>query len=134
MKALRPQSGFRKDLKRITKRRYNLAKLAVVIDVLRNGQPLPPARRDHPLKGDWQDFRECHIEPDWLLIYQITGEHVVLARTGTHADLFNTWCGGRHAWGERLVLTAEDPAGTSVLVLDPKTAKIEPLARLGNGG
>ena len=88
MKALRPQSGFRKDLKRITKRRYDLAKLTAVTEILRKGQPLPPARRDHPLKGDWQDFRECHIEPDWLLIYQITDEHVVLARTGTHADLF----------------------------------------------
>ena len=90
MKALRPQSAFRKDLKRISKRRCDLAKLVAVTDLLRNGQPLPLARRDHPLKGGWQDFRECHIEPDWLLIYQITDEHVVLARTGTHADLFNT--------------------------------------------
>jgi len=88
MKALRPQSAFRKDLKRIRKRRYDLAKLEVVIDLLREEQSLPPQRRDHPLKGQWQDFRECHIEPDWLLIYQITDEHVILARTGTHADLF----------------------------------------------
>ncbi len=88
MKALRPQSAFKKDFKRISKRRYDLAKLEAVVDLLRNDQPLPPARRDHSLKGEWQDFRECHIEPDWLLIYQITAEHVVLARTGTHADLF----------------------------------------------
>lgn len=88
MKALRPQSAFRKDLKRIAKRRYDLAKLDAIVTLLRNDQPLPPLRRDHPLKGEWQDFRECHIGPDWLLIYQITDEHVVLARTGTHADLF----------------------------------------------
>ena len=88
MKALRPQSAFRKDLKRITKRGYDTARLEAVVDLLRQELPLPPARRNHPLKGEWQDFRECHIEPDWLLIYQITAEHLVLARTGTHADLF----------------------------------------------
>ena len=49
---------------------------------------MPPARRDHPLKGEWQGFRECHIEPDWLLIYEATDDDVTLARTGTHADLF----------------------------------------------
>ncbi len=88
MKATRPQTAFRKDLKRVRKRGYDLDKLEAVIELMRENLPLPPARHDHSLKGEWQDFRECHIEPDWLLIYQITDEHVVLARTGTHADLF----------------------------------------------
>ena len=50
--------------------------------------PLPTARRDHPLKGEWKGWRECHVEPDWLLIYKTTDTEVMLARTGTHADLF----------------------------------------------
>jgi mRNA interferase YafQ len=49
---------------------------------------LPEARRDHPLKGEWKGWRECHIQPDWLLIYRTTETEVLLARTGTHADLF----------------------------------------------
>lgn len=50
---------------------------------------LPPAYRDHPLKGSWSGFRDAHIEPDWLLIYRIAGEELQLARTGSHADLFD---------------------------------------------
>ena len=88
MKALRLETAFRKDLKRITKRGYDRAKLDAFAGLLRQQQPLAPARRDHPLKGEGQHYRECHLEPDWLLIYRITDEHVVLARTGTLADLF----------------------------------------------
>lgn len=69
MKATWPQTAFRKDLKRVRKRGYDLDKLEAVIELLREDLPLPKARRDHSLKGEWQDFRECHIEPDWLLIY-----------------------------------------------------------------
>ena len=90
MRALRLTSAFKKDLKRIAKRGYNRDLLDSVVDLLRAGQPLPVSRRDHPLKGAWKGRRECHIEPDWLLIYEVTRTHVLLARTGTHADLFGT--------------------------------------------
>ena len=88
MKALRLETAFKRDVKRITRRGYDRAKLDIVVQLLREAGRLPEARRDHPLSGEWQHYRECHIEPDWLLIYKFTDEHVVLARTGTHADLF----------------------------------------------
>jgi mRNA interferase YafQ len=62
--------------------------LDVVVDLLRRELPLPVARRDHALQGEWN----CHIQPDWLLIYQTTDDEVRLARTGTHADLFGDRC------------------------------------------
>jgi mRNA interferase YafQ len=88
MKALRIAMAFKKDLKRVERRGYERALLETVVDALRRGEELPTARRDHPLKGEWKDWRECHIEPDWLLIYKATDTEVLLARTGTHADLF----------------------------------------------
>ena len=88
MRTFHPKSSYRKDLKRIDKRGYDLAPLANVLNALRDGQPIPPARRDHPLKGEWATWRECHVEPDWLLIYKISGDEILLARTGTHVDLF----------------------------------------------
>jgi mRNA interferase YafQ len=88
MKALRIASAFKKDLKRITRRNYDRALLDAVVDALREGEQLPVARRDHLLKGEWKGWHECHIEPDWLLIYQADDDEVRLARTGTHADLF----------------------------------------------
>ena len=90
MKSFRHRSAYSKDLKRVIKRGYDPALLVAVLNALREGEQLPAARRDHPLKGDWKGWRECHIEPDWLLIYQATDDEVVLARTGTHADLFGT--------------------------------------------
>lgn len=90
MKNLRLTSAFKKDLKRITKRNYDRTLLEAVVDVLREAKTLPAARRGHALGGEWKGLRECHIEPDWLLIYQPTDNEVVLARTGTHADLFGT--------------------------------------------
>ena len=90
MKTLRLSSAFKKNLKRITKRRYDRGLLDTVVDLLRDGQPLSPARRDHVLKGAWNSCRECHLEPDWLLIYKTTDDEVWLVRTGTHADLFAT--------------------------------------------
>ena len=88
MRTFHFKSGYKKDLKRISKRGYDLAALAIVLNTLRVGDPLPPARRDHPLKGEWASWRECHVEPDWLLIYKIDGDEILLGRTGTHADLF----------------------------------------------
>lgn len=85
-----PSNQFRKDLKLAQKRGYDLDKLKKVITSLANGEQLDPKYRDHFLTGNFGGFRECHIQPDWLLIYQIDGEHLFLflARTGTHSDLF----------------------------------------------
>lgn len=85
-----PSNQFRKDLKIAQKRGYNLDKLKKVITALANGEPLEPKYRDHLLSGDYGGFRECHIQPDWLLVYQIDGNQLrlFLARTGTHSDLF----------------------------------------------
>jgi mRNA interferase YafQ len=88
MKALRFAGAFRKDLKRIAKRGYDRARLDFIVDTLRQGNALPPALRTHPLKGEWKGYWECHVAPDWLLIYKVSGEEVLLARTGTHSDLF----------------------------------------------
>jgi mRNA interferase YafQ len=65
-----------------------MAKLREVILLLIEGSPLPPRYKDHPLAGEWKHFRDCHIEPDWLLIYKIVGDDLHLVRTGTHSDLF----------------------------------------------
>jgi len=79
---------FKKDIKRLQKRGKNIAKLKSVIDLLIANQPLPPNTRDHPLAGNWAGHRDCHIEPDWLLIYKLFEDEVRLERTGTHSDLF----------------------------------------------
>lgn len=79
---------FKRDLKLAGKRGKNLAKMRELILLLGEGAPLPPRYRDHALGGDWKDFRDCPIEPDWLLLYKIDGNNAYLVRTGTHADLF----------------------------------------------
>jgi len=70
------------------RRGKNLAKLRALIDLLIEGEPLAAAYRDHPLGGDFSGSRDCHVEPDWVLIYMIDGNHVRFERTGTHSDLF----------------------------------------------
>lgn len=79
---------FKKDIKRALKRGKDLAKLKAVVDLLLAGHPLPPKNLDHPLGGSWAGHRDCHIEPDWILIYKILEEEIRLERTGTHSDLF----------------------------------------------
>lgn len=81
-------SQFRKDYKRAIKRGKDIAKLDDIIRKLARGEPLDIRHRDHALVGNWSSFRECHIEPDWLLIYRIETDVLVLtlARTGTHGD------------------------------------------------
>jgi mRNA interferase YafQ len=79
---------FRRDVKLAQKRGRDVAKLREVILLRIEGSPLPPRFRDHPLGGDWKRYRDCHIEPDWLLIYRIDGDDLHLVRTGTHSDLF----------------------------------------------
>ena len=78
---------FRRDLRTCAKRRYNMALLSAVIDTLRIPAPLPQKNKDHGLTGQYAGHRECHIQPDWLLIYRVDGNELYLARTGTHADL-----------------------------------------------
>ena len=79
---------FRRDVKLAKKRGKDMAKLREVILLLIEGSPLPPRYKDDSLGGDWKHFRDCHIEPDWLLIYKIDGDDLHLVRTGTHSDLF----------------------------------------------
>jgi mRNA interferase YafQ len=90
MKTFRPTRAFRKDLKRLTRRGYDLVPLTEALEFLRRAAKLPAARLDHSLKGEWKGWRECHIQPDWLLIYKVTDAEVLLARTGTHSDLFGS--------------------------------------------
>lgn len=81
---------FRRDYKRIQKRGYDLGLLEKVVNMLAAGEKLPPRYRDHTLSGDYLGCRECHITPDWLLVYEISDDEVILylTRTGTHSDLF----------------------------------------------
>jgi mRNA interferase YafQ len=88
MKPVRRLGQFRKDLRRAAARGRDLSRLVDVIDRLAAGRPLDARHHDHPLRGKWKDYRDCHIGPDWLLIYQVTEEEVVLVRTGSHADIF----------------------------------------------
>jgi mRNA interferase YafQ len=88
MLPIRPTSQFKKDVKRAKKQGYDLELLSRVLKQLANMEPLPDSFRDHKLKGKWRDFRECHLEPDWLLIYTITDFELRPARVGTHTELF----------------------------------------------
>ncbi|MDO5445439.1 MAG: type II toxin-antitoxin system YafQ family toxin [Eubacteriales bacterium] len=81
---------FRKDLKLCKKRGYDLEILNSVIEKLAAREKLPERNRDHELSGNYAGFRECHIQPDWLLVYRINNSELILflSRTGTHSDLF----------------------------------------------
>jgi mRNA interferase YafQ len=79
---------FLRDIKRIKKRGMDLSKLRHVVTLLSEKQPLPIRYRDHALTGNWIGHRDCHIQPDWVLIYKITDDTLILERTGTHSDLF----------------------------------------------
>lgn len=83
-------SMFKKDLKSIKKRGYDISLLNNVIDTLASGLTLPEKHKDHNLIGNYKGCRECHITPDWLLIYEISENELILylTRTGTHSDLF----------------------------------------------
>lgn len=79
---------FKKDYKKIKKQNKDLSKLRVVIEKLVDRQALESKYKDHQLTGNWKGHRDCHIEPDWLLIYQLTDNALILERTGTHSELF----------------------------------------------
>ncbi len=83
-------SLFKKDLKRIRRRGYDLSLMGYVVDTLAAGVPLPEKYKDHSLSGEYLGCRECHITSDWLLIYKINNDKLILylTRTGTHSDVF----------------------------------------------
>lgn len=91
MLTLETTSQFRRDYKRIKRRGYDLALLKAVVDTLLEGVALDARYKDHQLSGKLKKYRECHIMPDWLLMYRIEGERLILVlnRTGTHSDLFD---------------------------------------------
>jgi len=88
MRTIRRDTLFKRDVKRLKKRNKGIEKLKTIIQLLVEGEKLPPKTGDHRLIGTLKDCRECHIEPDWLLIYRIEGSELCLVRTGNHADLF----------------------------------------------
>ena len=89
--AIKLTSKFRKDYKQVKKRGFECKLLEEVVELLAQGKPLEEKRSDHSLHGSQQGHRECHIQPDWLLIYYISEDVLVLTltRTGTHSDLFS---------------------------------------------
>lgn len=90
MRTFSRTSQFKKDVKLVGRRGKDLSKLKALLDQLIEGEPLPPDYLDHPLRGNFAGSRDCHLEPDWILIYTLTedGTHVRFERTGTHSDLF----------------------------------------------
>jgi mRNA interferase YafQ len=90
MLSLYAATQYRKDRKLAQKRGFDMTLLDTVIQTLLEQKPLEPKHHDHPLAGSYIGFRECHIQPDWLLVYAIDGKRLVLtaSRTGTHSDLF----------------------------------------------
>lgn len=90
MRTFSRTSQFKKDVKRADKRGKEMAKLKTVLELLIGGGLLPEQLKDHPLRGNFAGSRDCHIEPDWVLIYTLSENdaHVCFERTGTHSDLF----------------------------------------------
>ncbi len=90
MYEVKPTSRFKRDLKYFQRRGYDMRLLTAVIQTLASGEPLTEKHNDHALSGVWSRHRECHVTPDWLLIYKVEDDILVLTltRTGTHSDLF----------------------------------------------
>lgn len=88
MLAIRESTAFKRDIKRLKRGSFDFSKLTAVIMKLANKERLEDKYSDHLLSGNWAGYRECHIKPDWLLIYRIKGDELQLARTGSHSELF----------------------------------------------
>jgi mRNA interferase YafQ len=88
MRKIRHTGQFKRDTKRMQKRGKDFSRLRLLVESLAQGEVLDPKFRDHALLGGYVGSRECHIEPDWLLIYERTDSELILIRTGTHSDLF----------------------------------------------
>jgi mRNA interferase YafQ len=89
MRTIRYSGQFQKDTKLMAKRGYVMNKLRAVIETLVNEEQLDARHKDHPLQGKYTGARDCHIAPDWILIYTIVENELRLIRTGTHSDLFS---------------------------------------------
>ena len=90
MLTIKYQTAFKRDYKRIVKRGYDTRLIEEVIEMLAEQKPLPEKFRDHDLTGNYKGCRECHILPDWLLVYEVNNDELILylIRTGSHSDLF----------------------------------------------
>lgn len=82
-------SAFKRDYKKLLKRQYDMALLNEIVELLQDGKTLPEKNKDHALTGNWKGYRECHITPDWLLVYRVYENTLILSlsRTGSHSDL-----------------------------------------------
>lgn len=81
-------SQFKTDIHKQIKKGKDPEKLLAFIELLQSGELLPVVYKDHPLRGNWKGRRDCHLEPDWILIYRVTADELRLERTGSHSDLF----------------------------------------------
>jgi len=88
MRIIKYTNQFKKDVKLVSKRGYNMFYLYTVMKSLENSEVLDAKYKEHRLLGNYKGYLECHMEPDWLLIYKINGQDLYFARTGTHSDLF----------------------------------------------
>lgn len=88
MRTIRRTAQFKRDVRRVQRQGKELGKLKRVLEALVKEEGLAPTYRDHVLVGQYKGTRECHIEPDWLLIYELAESEIVLIRTGSHSDLF----------------------------------------------
>ena len=90
MRTIKYEKSFKKDYKRIVKRGYDIRLFEIVVSMLANNETLTEKYRDYSLNGKYSGFIECHITPDWLLIYRMDNSKLILilTRTGTHSDLF----------------------------------------------
>ena len=87
---VRQTAQFKRDLKKARKQGKEMAAMDKAVSLLQNREPLPPKFKDHALTGDWKGYRECHVSPDWLLVYLVEDDILVLTltRTGSHAEIF----------------------------------------------
>ena len=88
MKPTRNSTQFKRDFKKLQKAGKDMTKLIDVMKLICEEKPLPDMYQDHPLQGEWHGFRDCHIEPDWVLIYCIYPDRIRFERTGSHSELF----------------------------------------------
>lgn len=88
MRRITQRRQFRNDLRRMKRRGYDIEELVATVELLAEAGTLPAGYRPHQLTGEWKGIWECHLEADWLLIYEVSAREVLLIRTGSHADLF----------------------------------------------
>ena len=88
MLEVRVTTRFKKEVKKAARKQKDMHKLGAVVDLLQAEEPLPEHNRDHALTGNYTGHRECHLSPDWLLIYKVEDSTLILVRTGSHSDLF----------------------------------------------